>query len=75
MLDADRLFLTLAGAAALGACGSQEAGNNVVAANDSVAPTVEALPPDESVDPSADHPANDAAASAAADANNSANGY
>ena len=75
MPDANKVFLTLACAAALAACGSREAGNNAVSANYAVAPTVEALPPDESVDPSADEPENDAEVPAAGDANNSANGY
>ena len=76
MRDANRLLLTLAAGAALAACGPQPSDQNAAAANDAAPPTVEALPPDESVEPSADELANGSEAPAADDADNSAtNGY
>ena len=75
MRDANRLFLTLAAGAALAACGPQPSDQNVAIDINNAAPgDIEALPPDESVEPTADELANgDAAANA--DANAPANGY
>ena len=74
MRDANRLFLTLAAAAALAACDKSASENNVAIDINNAAPgDIEALPPDESVDPAADETAN--GAEAPADANTTANGY